>query len=207
LDDWYFELWAFNGYNLHVDNNDAKSVGVQVTHSFGDQTSITYTNLYGRESADDAPLEQVRFYQNIYLNQNWGDSWFLTVGFDYGMQTNSVLDNPEETATMYAGLVTLRHQFNPKWSLTTRGEVLIDKNGFTTGTVLDSSGDMTGFELYGLSLGGEYRPTPNSYLRAEGRYTQAADELEIFIENGSTTNQRWEFLVTMGLDLEKAFSF
>ncbi|MEM6514916.1 MAG: outer membrane beta-barrel protein [Bacteroidota bacterium] len=137
VSDWDFELWALNGYNNFVDNNDAKSVGVLISKNLNESTSITYTNLYGRESLDGVNPEQNRFYQNIYLNKNWNDKWYLTVGFDYGIQTNSDLNNPNETATMYAGILTTRHQFNPKFSITGRAEIFNDKNGFISGIITD----------------------------------------------------------------------
>jgi len=203
LEKWDFELWALNGYNQFVDTNDAKSVGALVKYRFRESTSITYTNLFGRESPDGAPQEQIRFYQNIYLNQNWHDTWLLTVGLDYGLQTHSDLDDPDSTATLYAALVTLRYQFTQKYSVTTRAEVFNDPSGFISGTVQNTRGVQDGVTLYGLSLGTEYRPSSTSYLRAEGRFTHAEEDLQIFVQDGRPTHQRWEFLLTMGLEVSK----
>lgn len=207
LENWYFELWVLNGYNSFIDANDAKSVGTLITYHFNDNTNITYTNLYGRESLDDAVTPQNRFYQNLYVNHNWNEKWFVNIGFDYGIQTNSDLQTPSKTASLFAGLATLRYQCNSKWSITTRGEFFRDENGFISGTVLNTNGIVDGISLHAYSLGTEFRPIKNSYVRAETRYTQTADDLEIFVENGNLTNSRWEILVTMGLDLEKVLGF
>ena len=207
VENWYFELWALNGYNNFVDNNDAKSVGALISHNFSENTSITYTNIYGRESEDGISPEQNRFYQNIYLNQNWNNKVFLTIGFDYGIQTNSELKNSSETANMYAGLVTARYQFMPKWSMTGRAELFKDENGFISGTTINANGSIKGLELTGYTLGTEYRPIPNAYLRAEARYTHVADDLEIFINDGQPSNHRLEVLLTMGLEIDKMFKF
>ena len=99
-EDWYYEVWALNGYNDFVDNNDAKSVGALINYNITQNTSITYTNLYGRESEDGFDREQNRLYQNIYLNHHWNEKIFLIVGFDYGTQTNSALENTSRTASM-----------------------------------------------------------------------------------------------------------
>jgi hypothetical protein len=205
--DWYFELWALNGYNLFLDNNDAKSVGALVKYSFNENSSITYTNIYGRESPDDVVLNQYRFYQNIYCNQNWADRWFLVLGFDLGLQTNSELLDPNDGATMFAALATLRYQISKEWSITGRGEVFNDPDGFIGGTFQRLDGSLTGFELIGLSLGTEYRPVEGSYLRGETRYTSAGSDQLIFNQNGRPENTRWEVLFTLGLDVEKAFQF
>lgn len=204
---WHFELWGLNGYNSFVDNNDAKSVGVLVSHDFSDNTSITYTNLYGRESEDGIFPKQRRFYQNIYLNQNWNDKVFLTVGFDYGLQTHSELENAGETATMYNALATLRYQFNPMWSITGRYEIFKDQNGFISGTVQDTNGNLAGVELVGYTLGTEYRPVANAYIRAEARYAGTDDDLEIFVKDGETVDHRFELLFTMGWELDHLFNF
>ncbi|GGE26364.1 outer membrane beta-barrel protein [Psychroflexus planctonicus] len=207
LDDWYFEVWALNGYNSFVDNNDAKSFGALVSYKFSENTSLTYTNLYGRESEDDVSPNQNRLYQNIYLNHNWDDKIFLTVGFDYGLQSNSDLNNPSDTASMYAGVFTARYQFTPIWSVTGRAEIFRDENGFISGTTMNTAGDVTGFDLTGYTLGAEYRPASSTYLRAEVRHTSTQDDLEIFINDGDPTNNRFEVLFTLGLEIDKVFKF
>ncbi len=207
VENWYFELWALNGYNSFIDNNDAKSIGALIQHNFSENTSITYTNLYGRESADSLSIKQNRFYQNLYINQNWNDKLYVTVGFDYGLQTNSDLNDQEKTVSMYAGIVTARYKFDPKWSVSGRAEIFRDENGFISGTTLNTNNEITGYKLTGYTLGAEYRPVKNSYLRVESRYTNAAEQLEIFLRNNEMTNHRLEFLITMGLELEKIFGF
>lgn len=204
---WYFELWALNGYNNFVDNNDAKSVGALISYKFSDNASVTYTNIYGRESGDDLDFKQNRFYQNIYLNKNWNEKVFVSLGFDYGLQTNSKLENPDETASMFGGLATLRYQFNPKFSITGRGEIFKDENGFISGTVENNNGKNVGIELTAFTLGAEYRPMETAYIRAEGRFTNAKDGLDIFLENDKLTNHRYELLLTMGINIEKTFGF
>ena len=52
-----------------------------------------------------------------------------------------------------------------------------------------------GLQLWGITLGAEFRPMENAYLRVEGRYLQADDKLAIFT-NGA--NARWETMATMG---------
>lgn len=205
LKDWDFELWALNGYNNFIDNNDAKSVGALVTYNFNDDASLTYTNIYGRESEDSIEPKQNRFYQNIYLNKNWNQQVFLSVGFDYGLQTNSELQNSDATASMYGGLATLRYQFTPKFSLTGRGEIFKDKNGFISGTFENKNGETFGVEMTAFTLGAEYRPINNAYIRAEGRFTNATDNLDIFMDKNGLTNHRCELLLTMGVNFEKSF--
>jgi hypothetical protein len=208
---WNLEFWVANGYNRHVDNNDAKSVGVLVKKEFSKNTSITYSNMYGRESDDSSAVDQYRFYNNIYLNHNWKDKIYLTAGFDLGTQTNTDLSNADKTSLMYAGLLTVRYQFTPKYSVTARGEFSEDENGFINGLYQTGFVGFSiipvyeGISLYGITLGGECKPNDNSYVRLEGRYLATGNNQDIFIENGSVTNERLEIMITIGFFIDKTF--
>ena len=191
------QLHVISGYNLFLDVNDAKSVGVLLSYAFSDQFTLTYTNLLGRESLDNAPQSQLRFYQNLYANVTLADKLLLTVGGDLGTQTHSVLDDPEATALMYNALATVRYQFTPQWSVTTRAEVFEDPEGFISGTFLTDQNRLEGLQLKGLTLGAEYKPTDNSYIRVEGRNLTADRSLPLFGQG--TDHVRYELMATMGL--------
>lgn len=190
------QLHLVNGYNLFLDVNDAKSVGVLLSYAFSDRLSITYTNLLGRESLDSASIRQIRFYQNLYTNIELTPRLLLTVGGDLGIQTRSVLDNSEATALMYNALATLRYQFTPQWSVTARGETFQDPDGFISGVFNTSQNGLAGLQLQGITLGAEYKPTDNSYVRVEGRNLTTDSDLLLF--DSGTSNTRNEFMVTMG---------
>lgn len=205
-DKWYGEIHLLNGYNSMVDNNDAKSLGMLLSYSLSDNASITYTNLYGRENEDVMMPEQIRFYQNVYFEKSWNDKISLLWGMDYGIQSNSDLESPNKDAVMYGGILTVRYQFDEKWSATIRGEMMNDESGFLSGVIVDADGMNRGLEIYGLTLGTEYRPAPNTYLRSEFRYAQTPDKLDVFFD-GDNTNTRLEFLVTLGIEVGKIFNF
>lgn len=189
------EFWLANGYNFFLDANSARSVGLLLRYRFSDQTSLTYTNLFGRESPDGAAPEQFRFYQNIYLNTSFGGKLFLALGGDLGLQSNSRRADGGESALMFNALAVARCQFTPAFSATVRGEVFQDPEGFISGSYPSSKGEAQGLQLWGITLGAEFRPVENAYLRVEGRYLQADEELAIFT-NGA--NARWETMATLG---------
>ena len=199
------QFWILNGYNSFVDNNKSKSVGFLLSYRLSDNASITYTNLFGRENEFGSSINQNRIYQNIYLNTSWQDKVFLTAGFDMGTQTNSELVNSDESALMYAGLLTSRYQFDPKWSITARAEIFQDKNGFISGLVTNTDNEDVGLELFGFTFGTEFKPAENTYVRAEARFTNAPEYLEIFRADNANQNSRLEILLTMGIALEKIF--
>lgn len=191
------EFWLANGYNFFLDANSAKSVGLLLRYRFSDQTSLTYTSLFGRESPDGAAPEQLRLYQNLYLNTSLGGKLFLALGGDLGLQSNFRRADGGESALMYNALAVARFQFTPAFSATARGEVFQDPEGFISGAYLDSKGEEQGLQLWGITLGAEFRPVENAYLRVEGRYLRADEELAIFTD-GPSANARWETMATLG---------
>ena len=200
----YAELWALNGYNRFLDTNDAKSFGLLFTYNFSPATSITYTNLFGNETVNEADSKRFRTYHNLYLTTVFGEKVYLTVGGDYGTQTNSRFPDLKETAVIYNALATIRFQFAKKWSVTSRGEIFSDENGFISGLIPHRENEFHGLELWGVTVGSEYRPAPNAYFRAEARYLQLQEDLVLFMGNYSP-NKRWEFKVTIGYYLDKVF--
>lgn len=190
------QMHVVSGYNFFLDVNDAKSVGVLLSYVADDQWSITYTNLLGRESLDGVSPSQVRFYHNLYLNGAIREKLLLTIGGDLGTQTNSALGDAGATALMYNALATVRYQCTPVWSVTARGEIFSDPDGFISGALLTETEGVAGLQLAGVTLGAEYRPTDNSYVRIEGRNLTTDDALTLFDQG--TDNVRYEWMVTTG---------
>jgi hypothetical protein len=200
----YVELWAVNGYNYFLDANDAKSFGVLLSYKFNENTSLTYTNLLGRESLDDAPASQFRTYHNLYMNTSFGANVIFILGGDFGTQSNSKTPDYSETAIMYNALATLRYQFSDQWSVTGRGEIFRDESGFVSGILPARNNEIKGLHLWGLTLGSEYRPADNAYVRAEARFLEV-DENTLLFSSDYSENKRWEVMLTMGLQLGKLF--
>ncbi|MFK7953784.1 MAG: outer membrane beta-barrel protein [Ekhidna sp.] len=191
-----------SGYNYFLDNNDAKSVGLLLNYTFNDQISISYTNLYGRES-DEGATRQRRFYQNMYANWDPNKKISVIVGGDLSTQTNSELNDPSGTALMYNAFGIMRYRFTDQISTTGRLEVFNDKDGFISGTLINMNGQEQGLKASAATIGVEYAPSPQSYLRAETRWTFAEDVLDIFNRDNDLTNSRTEFIINMGFYFNK----
>ena len=73
--------------------------------------------------------------------------------------------------------------------------------------MLDTVGNPAGVELVGYTLGTEYRPIANAYIRAEARYAGTEDDLGLFVKDGETVDHRLEVLFTMGWYLDHLFNF
>jgi hypothetical protein len=92
---------------------------------------------------------------------------------------------------------------NEKYSATSRLELFNDADGFISGVLQNRNGNMQGLMATAFSLGIEYAPTHESYLRAETRLTWADKDLQIFNKGGDPSNVRAEFLINMGFYFNK----
>jgi hypothetical protein len=86
------QFLVVSGYNLFIDNNDAKSIGMLFTYNVNDRVSFSYTNLFGRESPEGSK-KQYRFYNNFYVDWEPNDKVTTILGGDLSMQTNSELSD------------------------------------------------------------------------------------------------------------------
>ncbi|MEN7548436.1 outer membrane beta-barrel protein [Rapidithrix thailandica] len=201
-----FQFHVVSGYNFFLDKNNAKSVGVLFSYSPTSKFTLSYSNLLGRESEDGIKPKQFRVYQNLYFQYQPTEAFTWLTGADMGIQSHSGLDHPEEEAVMYNVLTTLNYKFSPVYGITLRGEIFSDPDGFISGTLSDKNGNERGFEAYGITFSNEYKPSESSFLRLEGRYIKAKDALEVFYQDGPQSH-RFEWMVTLGLYLDKSFSF
>ena len=58
---------------------------------------------------------------------------------------------------------------------------------------------ITGLNLWGVTLGAEYKPTDNSYIRLEARQLQTESSQKIFHWKNEDTNSRLEMMLHLGV--------
>lgn len=191
-------LYLLNGYNIFVDNNRKKSVGMLATYAFNDSTSLVYANYVGDDSPDSATKAHTRFYNNVSLYYSKG-SWRVTMGLDYAIQQNASLSTADGTANMLSGLIAVRYRINPRWGVYLRGEYMKDGDGFMMGTYKDVNSKVSGLTTTGGTLGMEHKLTAQSYIRIEGRVLQTDDVLPLFYWDKQFTNHRYEAVFSMGV--------
>ena len=201
------EFWIINGYNQFLDINKAKSYGLLFNYNINDNTSITYTNLFGNEAADGAIESQFRTYNNIYGTTTIKNMIRITAGLDYATQdkfsTNGLNPNVETPNNLLGFLATVRLILTKKSSVTTRYEYLTNPAGYITGTFKSGEFESGLDNMSGITLGYEYKPSEESYLRIEGRSLSGVENVEVF--PGESPNNRLEFHLTMGHSFEKSW--
>ena len=195
------QLYLLNGYGTFVENNNKKSLGTNIAWAITDILCLGYTNYIGDDSPTGTPLVHTRIHQNAYINYQY-KKWKLVAGGDYCVQMHSDIKDESKTGVMSSGLATLKYQCNNKFGIYGRAEYFYDPNAIMSVRITDYTGKATGYKVAGGSLGAEYKPTPESYVRLEGRRLQMDKDQYIFNYNGSLYNNRYEIMVNAGVSFD-----
>ncbi len=168
-----FSLMAMvtNGWDNVVDNNDAKTIGLQLTVIPVTDLSLIVFGLMGAEQTLNNSNQ--RKLLDVILSYKVSDAFSLTLNADYGME-----DVPDEaTWSGIAGYI--RYAFSDVFAVNLRAEVFEDADGLRTGTIQT---------LREVTLTPEYRVTPKLILRGDFRYDWTGNRaaFEKATESGSS---------------------
>jgi hypothetical protein len=191
-------LYLLNGYNLFEDNNSKKSAGLLASYTFNDKISLNYSNYMGDDSPEGDSISHFRFYNNIYANYKI-NKFKITAQIDFAFQQNSVITDLNKTASMESGILSMSYQAAKKIDVYGRGEIYNDPDGILSGVFVNQNNDTTGLKLWGVTIGVQYKPTENSYVRIEGRSLSTQDSQKIFRWDNENKNNRLEAMINMGL--------
>ena len=194
---WMFQLNAFNGYNNFVDNNKNIAIGASTAFSPTDQLSFNLSTLYSDES-NDGGLAQNRSYTN-FVGTYHSTHWTLGLDLNYGIQTNSKLTDSTQTASMFSTIAAVKYRITPSWAIYGRGEYFSDADEILTGPVVNENHELIGLDIAGLTIGGEYKPIPNSFFRIEGRILHADESEHVFQFQKNPSNLRYEVIAGIGV--------
>ncbi len=197
-DNWSVTLYALNGYNIFEDNNKKKSLGILVTYNAGDKWNAGYSNYLGDDAPDTDSLRHLRLHQNLFFNAAI-KKLKIQAGIDYCLQQHADIVYKKVGASMQSGILGIKYQLKEKFAVAARGEFFYDPQGFMSTVILDNENKYTGYKLWGLTLGAEYKPTANTYIRMEGRQLQMNKKEKIFYWNGKNTSHRMEILCNIGI--------
>jgi len=190
-------LHILNGYNMFDDNNKNKSFGLQLVYKPVAQLSFVYNNIIGNEMPSSENNPKTRILNNFITYYSPNDKLDFIFGIDFTAQEKSGLSDSTASASMFAVMLSGRYKITPKFYLSLMGEYLKDTDGFLSGTFMDSDGNITGLNIFGITGALEYRPVENYFLRLESRFLSAENKLKIFYNNSNT---RTEITLNTGLE-------
>lgn len=184
-------LHVLNGYNVFEDNNKNKSIGVQLAYTHNEMLKLTYNNIIGNEMPTGSD-GKTRIFNNLIVNLSPCKKIDMIASADICMQEKSKRLNADESAYSYGALFSTKYKFNPKFSVTVRGEYYQDIDGILSGSI----GSYNWLKGNGVTIGCEYRPVESAYLRAETRYIKLDSELQPFYKG----SERTEGMISFGFE-------
>lgn len=188
---------AFNGFNTFVENNKSKAFGLSAVVTPNEHWAVTLNAITCDESPSDYPLPQQRLYTNVYGIYK-SNRWDIGAEYNFGMQQNTRLTDSTQTAYMQSALLAVKYKTKHRLSFYVRGEFFSDPDEILTGPIVNSHHDLVGLHILGETVGIEYKPIKNSYIRLEGRTLHTNANEDIFY-NRHPTNHREEIIFTMGV--------
>ncbi len=186
----YMALYGVNGYNQFVSTNNKKAAGLAVTYNLSDYFSVGYYNLMSDDTPDSIPISHWRLLNNLVINLTISHKISAIVGGDFILQQNTL--NGNGYAQAYSAIGTLKYQFLKKMAVYGRFEMFNDQQSFLAEPIIN-------FKLMGGTLGIEYKPLANAFIRLEGRDLNMAPGENIFYSNGQYINTQGEIMLNMGI--------
>lgn len=179
------QLHCLNGYNLFDDNNKNKSLGYYVSYKFNDDMNIALAGIYGNEAYLGLPIpinqtiissitfnHTPKLLNNIVFNYNVSKSILLKASFDLSNQNVDAeivtITMPQSvpdfkgTSSSLGGFFAARYLLNNELYISVRAEMYNTK--YNTENYSSKASN-----AIGGTLGLEYKPNSNSYIRLEAR--------------------------------------
>jgi hypothetical protein len=191
------QLQVLNGFNNFIDNNIGKAIGASIIYAIGPKAALTFNTIYSDDSPDSLSYFKRRWYNDAYFVYR-GDRLELGVEANCGLQQNSDLQDSTHSALMYSATLVAKYKWG-RFALYARGELFEDRNEMLTGPITDANHQLVGINLWGATLGTEFKPLPNSFLRLESRYLQTSPDEAIFYRSGYYYNYRVEVISSLGV--------
>lgn len=196
-DKWTFQINGFNGFSTFLETNKNKAFGASVAYNPG-KWSHTLNTIVCDEYPTNATQNHFRHYTN-YIGIFKTNHIVLGLEANFGYQQNSKLKDSTKTAYIFSGIVAFKYRFTPRIAAYARAETLSDPDEILTGPLVNENHTLVGLDVLGGTLGFEFKPIPNGFFRLESRMLQTKQSERIFYHNNKSTNQRFEFIASLGL--------
>lgn len=185
-DKWSFSGLVTNGWQrINKPQKDvAPALGTQIVFKPSEKATLNWSTFIGKEFYGTELA--MRYFNNLYWDNTWNSKWRTILGFDFGIQDSSSL-NDKHLYWMSPVLIA-QYSISPKWQTAVRVEYYQDENN-----VIIATSDA--FKTSGASLNFDYLPNSKVKLRTEARYLDSKEA--IFFNNKSNN-----FFVTTSLSFE-----
>jgi len=178
-------LYLLNGYNVIEDNNKNKSAGLQLVYAPDDIFKFTYNNIIGNEQPNTLP-GKTRILNNFIVGFTGPcGKMEALLGLDFDYQEKSKLSDSSAGAYTYGAMLSMKYKISPKFSAQLRGEFFQDLDGVYSGVLANN----IGMKGNGITVGCEFNPVEQGYVRLEARYLSLDKNLNIFYDGSNTRTE------------------
>lgn len=173
-DKWSFSGLVTNGWQrINKPQKDvAPAFGTQIVYKPAEKTTLNWSTFIGKEFFRTKLA--MRYFSNLYWDHTWNSKWRTILGFDFGIQDSSSL-NDKHLYWMSPVLIA-QYSINSKWQTAVRLEYYHDEDN-----VIIATSDA--FKTSGASINFDYLPNSKVKLRTEARYFDSKEA--IFFDNKS----------------------
>jgi hypothetical protein len=192
---------AFNSYNGFTENNKKKALGFSALYDVNSKLTLAVNTLWNDDASDTAKLALGRLYNDFYMVYKTTDFVF-GLEANYGLQQNTQLNSKDprgHTAQMYSVQAAAKYRMLKKLYVYGKAEYYNDPDEMLSGPILDNRSQYVDLKIAGATLGLEWKPVGNAYLRVESRILKTTDEEEIFRMNGVASDARYEVISELGV--------
>jgi len=192
-----FFLGAYigNPYTLAYGHNRRLFAGLFMAYSYKDLFTINYNNLMGSSDLATEQLDHIGMYNNLYVTVTPTKKLLLVGECDFGWENDKGFPDTTKTAYGVSGFLQVTYQFTKWFAASLRGEFFNDPDALMS-KLYAYDGKLRGLLTYGGTVGVQFTPIKNSYLRAEYSYLTADKGNLIFLSN--LTQQRNLLTFTAG---------
>lgn len=195
---WTFQTAIFNGFNTFIETNNNKAFSASIAFIPSSKWSHSLTSMVSDEYPKGSSQTHYRVYTN-YVGVFKTSRVTLGLEGNFGTQQHSQLKDSTKTAIIYSGIIALKYRLTPKHGVYSRLELFSDLDEVLTGPIQNDNHTLTGLDIFGVTLGYEFKPIPNAFFRIESRYLNTKSDEKIFYHNKQSTHIRWEGIASIGL--------
>jgi len=193
----YAGIYVGNQYTLAYGKNKRIYGGATFLYTYKNIFSVNYNNMLGNASIVTSESNHFYLYNNLILTVNPIKNLLLVGQADFGFYGNAQKPpDTTKTASGISGFIQATYRFTKWFATSIRGEYMNDPDGSVT-SLYAYDGKLRGLLTYGGTVGVEFNPVKNSYLRAEYNYLSADKGNNIF--NSMLTDNRHSITFTAGL--------
>jgi hypothetical protein len=184
---------VLNGSGIIKENNVNKTFGFDLSMPFSKDINLSYSGIYGNEEEGNPIYSKFHHLHTINFIAQLEKIGFK-VQFDYAGK-EKIKNANKDNGILWGTAFTTRYCINNKYSSTVRVSFINNAD------LVEGYASVSGLDF---TLGAEYKPIENTYIRVEGRYIQLDNELyKYFLDSkGNKKNNRTEINLNMGIWLD-----